>query len=99
VLAALSAAHFGLKQYSAAQDAARQAVEADPNLARAHYNLGRVYQQEGRNEDALAAYQEATRLDAQDGQAFMRLGEVYDRMKQPAEAEAAYKRAGALQVH
>ena len=98
VLTALSAAHFGLEQWAAAAEAADEALQADPNLARAHYNRGRVYQQQAHNLLAMESFKMATQLDNRDAEAFMRLGEVYDRLGQPEAAEAAYRRGGRLNL-
>lgn len=43
----------------------RLAIKADPNLADIHYNLGRVLQKEGMEEEAVSAYKEAVRLGSQ----------------------------------
>ena len=73
VLASLSAAHYGLGQWKAAESAAKEAIKDAPELARAHYNLGRVYQHGDRNRKALAAYRQANALDDRDAETYMRL--------------------------
>jgi len=40
-----------------------RAIELDPNLAAAHYNLGRYYQAAGDLDNALASYKQAFELD------------------------------------
>lgn len=42
----------------------KKAIELDPNLAAAHYNLGKLYESQGKNEPALTQYQTAYDLDA-----------------------------------
>ncbi len=41
----------------------KKAIASDPDLAAAHYNLGKLYEQVGENEKALKSFQEAYNLD------------------------------------
>ncbi len=42
----------------------KKALEINPNLAAAHYNLGHLYEEQNRHELALEAYQDAYNLDS-----------------------------------
>jgi Flp pilus assembly protein TadD len=50
---------YGIKNYSAGENAARKALEIDPNKASAHYILGRSLEGQGRDCEALGAYRTA----------------------------------------
>ena len=47
----------------AAEKNLKKAIELDPNIAAAHYNLGRLYETQHRKDVALEAYQKAYELD------------------------------------
>jgi tetratricopeptide (TPR) repeat protein len=54
---------FGTQDYLNAEKNLKKAVELDPNLAAAYYNLGRLYEIQKRKDMALPAYQKAYELD------------------------------------
>lgn len=53
----------GTQDYKNAEKNLKKAIELDPNLPAAHYNLGRLYEIERRTDIALDAYQKAYELD------------------------------------
>jgi tetratricopeptide (TPR) repeat protein len=74
-----------------------QAREWTPPLGRSRFVEGRVLESEGRLPEALAAYQDATRMP-RSGEYCRECGDfyvgrVYDRLNQPDSALAAYDRA------
>ena len=80
----------------AAEDAYRRAIAADPGLADAHLNLGRLLHAGGAVRDALDEYQLALKLDPDDPTATFNLGVALDDLGHDHEAIEAYERALAL---
>lgn len=56
--------YAGLHDDEKAEKNLKKAIELDPNLAAAHYNLGNLYQQQNRDQMALDAFQSAYHLDS-----------------------------------
>jgi tetratricopeptide (TPR) repeat protein len=54
--------HYAQGHYDKAKDYFQKAVEADPNLAEAHYNLGLVNDSMGNHGEATAEFQKAADL-------------------------------------
>ena len=79
-----------------AQVAYRQAIEADPDLADAHLNLGRLAHAAGELGKAEAHYRDAVRIDADDPVAHFNLGVLLEDRERSAEAIHAYQRALSL---
>jgi len=63
-------------QGQAAEAAAREAIRLQPNLAGAHYHLGRTLLVQRRYQEAIAAFSHALELDPSLRAAFLGLGEV-----------------------
>ena len=55
----------------------QQAIQIDPKLALAHYNLGLIYADQGKLEDAITAYQQAIALDPNLAPAHYNLACIY----------------------
>ena len=55
----------------------QQAIALDPNLTKAHYNLGYVYYEQGKLEDAIAQLQQAIALDPNLAPAHYNLACIY----------------------
>jgi TonB family protein len=72
---------------------AKEAVQANPNSPEARLQLAEAYDEEGRYEEAIAAYEEAIRLKPAYESAYVRLGETYGQMKKPEEEIATYRKA------
>jgi tetratricopeptide (TPR) repeat protein len=53
----------------------KQATEADPNNARVWFQLGRAYEKQGNNDQAISAYQKAAQLGS--AAAYNNIGELY----------------------
>jgi predicted O-linked N-acetylglucosamine transferase (SPINDLY family) len=71
----------------------RQAIETQPELAGAHYNLANLLQQQGDFEEAAASYRRALELEPELREAWGNLGSALKDLKRPDEAIAAYHRA------
>lgn len=73
-----------------------EALELDPSLASAHYNLGLALHRKGDREGALAAFRQVARLRPNDAQARHNLATMLDESGRTAEAIAEYQAALAL---
>lgn len=74
----------------------RRAVELDPGMAPAWFNLGYALEGLGRLDDALRAYRRAVAVEPQLAEAHNNLGNVLQRLRRHDEAMAAYDAALAL---
>jgi Flp pilus assembly protein TadD len=79
-----------------ASDHFRQAVEFQPDNARAHTSLGDALNQAGDLAGARTVLERAVQLDPHDAKAHHLLGRVYDRLGHPDEARAMYQRSREL---
>lgn len=84
-----------LREYQAAAACYLKALEIDPNLSGAYYNLGLAYFHLNRWEDSLKAYEKALSLDPNYPSAELNLGTVYAALGWYHDAIALYR--GALQ--
>jgi tetratricopeptide (TPR) repeat protein len=75
----------------------KKAVALDPRLAKAHFQLGVLYGDEGRYPEAIAALEEAVRLEPSMAQAHYRLAQAYRRTGQEERAAKALEEFGRLQ--
>lgn len=78
----------------AASQAAAPSSDADTSrltkeLADAHYNLGVMYQEQGKNDDAINEYKRVLMAKPDDAEAHYNLGLIYDTVKHD-KAEALY---------
>ncbi len=69
------------------------AIEADPSLAIAHYNLGTAHRARGYLDEAIAAYREAIALNPSYAEAHQNLGVALFKLGQVPEALAAFRQA------
>lgn len=74
----------------------RQAIAADPGYMPAHYNLGNALRQQGRSDEALAAYEAAARLAPDDYEIQVNIGVALTEASRLDEAISAFDRAAAL---
>jgi tetratricopeptide (TPR) repeat protein len=74
----------------------RRRIDANPNSAEAHRQLGEILSLQGRDDEALAELLVAGWLDPRDARAHAAAGQVYARMMKYPEAAAALMRAVAL---
>ena len=76
----------------------KQAVERDPTLANAYYNLAIAYRRLNRTEEAIQSMRETTRLQPKDFDAFMRLGDWLAASSKTVDAIASYENASLIQM-
>lgn len=69
------------------------ALDADPRVVEAHYLLGRVYKEEGRNDRACQAFMGAIKLDPHYSNAYAQLGLVQVLLNKQSEASENFKKA------
>ena len=62
----------------------------------AHRDLGILFADQGRKEDALAEFQAAIKINPSDVNAHYRLGRLYRSMGETAEAKAEFDKASSL---
>ncbi|MBD1876133.1 tetratricopeptide repeat protein [Nodosilinea sp. FACHB-131] len=74
----------------------QKAIEADPTLAIAHYNLGTAHRNRGYLDEAIAAYRQAIALNPNYAEAHQNLGVALFKLGQLPEALQAFKQAIAL---
>lgn len=79
-----------------AGQAARRAVEQEPQLVAAWSNLGIILQESGKFDAALDCLQRVVALQPDSPEAHNNLANTYKRMEQPDLAQASYARALAL---
>lgn len=90
----------GVELQEQAQDAAcrvyEEAIRLDPSLVEAHVNVGRLYQEEGRLEEAEASYRRAIQLRPDFTVAYFNLRVVLEDRGRDDAAITAYQRARQL---
>ena len=79
--------------YQKAIDEFQTAIRFAPGFAEAHNNLGKIYQEQGRLEDAQQEYQTAVDLDSRYGTAIVNLGTIYYSKGETESAIDKYKQA------
>ena len=67
-----------------------KAIEADPENAEAHFDLGRLYIKSKNYPKAIKAYQEAANLNHRPSDAFYNLGFIYASIEDFANAEKMF---------
>jgi tetratricopeptide (TPR) repeat protein len=78
--------------HEAACRAYEEAIRLDPSLVEAHVNLGRLYQEEGKLDEAEASYRRAIHRRPDFTVAYFNLGVVFEDRGQDEAAIAAYQR-------
>ncbi|HWC18008.1 MAG TPA: tetratricopeptide repeat protein [Terriglobales bacterium] len=71
-----------------AEENLREALRHDPNLPQAHYQLGRVLELQGRDQDSLQSLQRASELDPAYAEPHYLLGRIYQKLGQPEKAKS-----------
>ncbi len=84
------------KRYEEALDEYRAALEEEPRLDRARFNIGAVYLFMGRLDEARSAFMETLEKNPRYTEAWAHLGNVYFEEGNFADAEAAYRKALSL---
>lgn len=86
----LADSEMQLNQLNSAEPLLERLVKRSPSNAMAHRDLGIVYAEQDRKQDALAEFQAAIRLAPKDANAHWRLGRLYRSMGKAAEAKAEF---------
>ncbi len=73
-----------------------KAIKADPALAAAYAELGKIYEELGESDKALASFRQAARLEPSSFENQMNLAKAYEKSDKPLQAAIAYGRAVAL---
>ncbi len=73
-------------------------VRGNPGSAEAHLKLADAYKDWGRNDEAIAEYNEAIRIKPEYATAYYELGHTYDRVGRYDEAREAYRQSVRLNV-
>jgi tetratricopeptide (TPR) repeat protein len=87
----LGNAYTGLKRYSEAAEALKQATVIEPNNAAAHFNLGLTLYTGGRYSEAIQAYKEVIRLRPTLAPGHFNLSLAYSAINDHAAAMAEYE--------
>jgi tetratricopeptide (TPR) repeat protein len=82
-----------LSNYQAAARCYRKAIDLDPSLAAAHYNLGELYRAQGHFASALSSYRKAIDLQPDFYQAFNGMGDAHRMQGNRRAAMDAYQSA------
>jgi tetratricopeptide (TPR) repeat protein len=86
-----------LNQLAEAEKNVREAINYDSRLPQSRYQLGRVLEQQGRNQEAVLALKEAAALDPAYPEPHYLLGRIYQRLGQPELAKTEIERFQQLQ--
>ena len=93
----LADCHIQMNNPQAALPLLEKAVGLDPKIELAHLDLGVLYANDGKNEDALRELKKAEQLDPSDQNVHWRLGRFYKSIGKKAEAEAEFQKTRNLQ--
>jgi tetratricopeptide (TPR) repeat protein len=74
----------------------QMAITLEPNYAVAHYQLGKLLKQQGKLDQAVAAYRTALGISPKDQQVHVALGQALFEQKQFTAASDAYRQALSL---
>ena len=92
----LADADIQMSRMDEAEPLLEKLVKSDPAMAKARLDLGIVYAQAGRKEDALREFTAAAALKPDDVNVHMRLGRLYRSMGKTAEAKNEFDKASNL---
>lgn len=76
-----------------AESECKQALNIDPGMPEAHYNLGMIYKEQGRLDEAAQEFKAATQNDPHYSEAFAGLGVTNLAQGNPGEAASNFKQA------
>jgi len=74
----------------------QKALKIDPNLARAHLDLGILYADAGHREEAIREFKTAAHLSPDDPAPHWRLARLYQSMGNKAEANLEFQKTSSL---
>jgi tetratricopeptide (TPR) repeat protein len=96
LLAAIGYLHLNTMNFDRAIDVYRQRIDADPNNAQAHRQLGDAYRKQGRHDEAFAEFVVALAIDPASADAHAALGQLHLVSGRPENAVTALQRAVTL---
>ena len=95
--------YFYLQQNDRAEESYRHALQLDPRMSGSYFGLAKVYQREGKSQQALTAIDSAVQLDSASanyhylkGQILVRMGRA---MEGKTELDAATQSLNASRAH
>lgn len=80
-----------------ARDAYQRALQASPDSAFLHRELGLIERKQGNTDAALDRFRRAVELDSADAVSLVQVGEILEERRDFAGAEAAYRRASDIE--
>lgn len=92
----LADARMQMNQMDEARPLLEQIGKLDPNIAMQHLDLGIVYADAGRKEDAKTQFETAIKLSPKNVNAHYRLARLYRSMGMTAQAKVEFDKAGSL---
>ena len=92
----LGDSYVQLKDYVKAQPELEKARAADASFALVHRDLGIIYAEEGRKDDAISELQKAIELDPKDVSPHWRLAKLYQSTGKKEEAKVEFAKASAM---
>jgi tetratricopeptide (TPR) repeat protein len=92
----LADADIRLNRNDDARSLLEKVVKSNPEISMGHLDLGIVYADAGRKEDALREFRAASALKPNDVNVHMRLGRLYRSMGKTAEAKVEFDKASSL---
>jgi tetratricopeptide (TPR) repeat protein len=95
-LAFLADSYMQLNRSSEAMPLIQKALKIDPNVPRAHLDLGILYADAGHNDDAIREFKLAAKLTPEDPSPHWRLARLYQAMGNKAEANLEFQKTSAL---
>jgi tetratricopeptide (TPR) repeat protein len=75
---------------------AEKAVQIDPSITKGHVDLGILYADSGRQQDAVKEFKEAIRLSPNDQDPHWRLARLYQAMGKQEEARVEFEKTKTL---
>lgn len=88
---------YGAEQDYAGEERQLRAALSDADIAQCWYRMGEYYEQQGRVEDAVNAFQRARALEPTNVQNLRHLGDALARAGKPDEAAASYRQITTLE--
>ncbi|MGD0735291.1 MAG: tetratricopeptide repeat protein [Terracidiphilus sp.] len=95
-LACLADTHIQMNHPELAQPLLEKAIQIDPGIELAHLDLGILYNDAGRRDDALRQLKIAEKLSPNDGNVHWRLGRFYQEAGKKEEAKAEFDQTKGL---
>jgi tetratricopeptide (TPR) repeat protein len=92
----LAKLYYSADDVDKASEAISQALQRDPYQPDFLYVQGKIFQKQGKPEEALAAFERTTIVNPKESDAFFEMGAIYEQRGDKVRALAAYRKAAAL---